>query len=272
MSFLEITKIEKTYQHVKRYRQVLGILFEYGFGDLVDSLNVEKYLEIGLQIVSREPREKVKSLTTAERFRKALEDLGPGFIKLGQILSTRQDVLPADFVRELHHLQDKVPPFSMEKVKTVFEEDFESNIENMFSEFCETPIAAASIGQVHQARTKSGELVAVKVQRPEARQIIKIDLEIMFSLASLIEKHIDEVRPHRPSKIVTEFAESISRELDFNLEAASIERFASQFNHTETIYVPKVFHEQTSSRVLTMEFIEGIKISEKDKLIDDVRK
>jgi ubiquinone biosynthesis protein len=266
LGLLKIAKIEKTYRHVKRYRQVLGVLFEYGFGDLVDALNIEHYLEIGLQLVTREPQEKIEHLSQAERFREALEKLGPTFIKLGQILANRQDLMPADFIKELGYLHDRVPAFSVAEARQLIEEEFEAPVDSLFMEFGAIPIAAASIGQVHSATLSNGQLVAVKVQRPDIRDIISVDLEIMYTLAGMLEEHVDELKMFYPTQVINEFAEAISHELDYNLEAASIERFSRQFADEEFIYVPKVFYDTTSSRVLTMEYIDGIKISELEVL------
>ncbi|MGM0599966.1 MAG: ABC1 kinase family protein [Candidatus Rifleibacteriota bacterium] len=266
MSLLEIANIKKTYRHINRYRHVLGILFEYGFGDLVEALNIERYVEIGLQLVSKKPRERIINLSQAERFREALEKLGPTFIKLGQILSTRRDLLPDDFIKELQRLHDKVPPFPYAEAKKLIEEEFGFPLEKLFAEFDDVPIAAASIAQVHFAKLTSGKHVAVKVQRPDIRKIIKVDIEIMISLAELLEEHIEGFKFFKPTQIINEFADSISRELNFNLEGANIERFGRQFKKEKTVYVPQVFHELTSDKVLTLEYIDGIKISDLDKL------
>jgi ubiquinone biosynthesis protein len=258
--------IGRTYRHVQRYRKILTVLFKYGFGDLVDSLNVEQYLEIGLQMVSRKKREKIEKLTKAARMRIALEELGPTFIKLGQILSTRPDFLPVEFIEELEKLQDDVPPFSGVQAKLIIESELGRPIEDLFEHFEEHPLASASLGQVHQARFADGEMVAVKVQRPDIRKTVDVDLEILLHMATLMENHLEGWEIHRPTRIVEEFSNSLEKELDYNVEAAHMETFARNFASDPTVYVPKVFHEATTKRVLCMEYIDGIKASDVERL------
>ena len=262
LSIRKIGVIGRTYRHLQRYRQILTVLFKYGFGDLVDILKIEQYLEIGLQMISRKRREEVERLTRAERVRMALEELGPTFIKLGQVLSTRPDLIPVEFIEELSKLQDHVPPFAYAEVAQIIESELGAAPGDIFLRFEETPLAAASIGQVHRAQLKDGEEVAVKVQRPGIRKIIEVDLEIMLHLASLMERHLEEFQVSRPARIVEEFARTLEKEIDYTIEASHIERFSRQFIDDETVYVPKVFREATTGRVLTMEYIDGIKASE----------
>ena len=266
MATFRINRIEKTYRHVKRYRQILSVLFKYGFGDLVDVMNIEQYVEVGLKLVSRKRRVKLESLSRAVRVRKALEELGPAFIKLGQILSTRPDLLSVDFMQELPKLQDDVPPFPFTDVRDILENEFGKPLDQIFSQFEEHPLAAASIGQVHRARTLDGEEVVVKVQRPDIRRIIEVDLEIMMHLADLAEKHIEGWDVQRPTRIVTEFARTIEKELDYTMESTNMLRFARQFDDDPDIYIPRVHREISSNRVLTMEYIDGVKASDINRL------
>ncbi|MCK4389775.1 MAG: AarF/ABC1/UbiB kinase family protein [Desulfobacterales bacterium] len=262
LSIRKIGVIGRTYRHLQRYRQILTVLFKYGFGDLVDILKIEQYLEIGLQMISRKRREQVERLTRSERVRMALEELGPTFIKLGQVLSTRPDLIPVEFVEELSKLQDDVPPFPYAEVEQIIESELGMPPGDIFQHFEETPLAAASIGQVHRAQLKDGEEVVVKVQRPRIHRTIEVDLEIMLHLASLMERHLEEFQVSRPARIVEEFARTLEKEIDYTIEASHIERFSRQFIDDETVYVPKVFREATTGRVLTMEYIDGIKASE----------
>lgn len=266
LSIRKIGVIGRTYRHLNRYRQILTVLFKYGFGDLVDVLKIEQYLEIGLQMISRKRREQVDRLTRSERVRMALEELGPTFVKLGQMLSTRPDLIAVEFIEELSKLQDRVPPFSYAEVSQIIESDLGGLPENIFEHFEESPLAAASIGQVHRARLKDGEEVVVKVQRPGIRKIIEVDLEIMLHLASLMERHLEEFQVNRPARIVEEFARTLEKEIDYTIEASHIERFNRQFIDDATVYVPKVFRETTTERVLTMEYIEGVKASEIERI------
>ena len=262
LSIRKIGVIGRTYRHLNRYRQILAVLFRYGFGDIIELLKIEQYIEIGLQMISRKRRERVEKLTRAERMRMAFEELGPTYVKLGQVLSTRPDLIPVDLTQELSKLQDEVPPFPFSDAKKIIESELGLLSEDIFESLDEIPIASASIGQVHRARLKDGEDVAIKVQRPGIRKTIEVDLEIMLHLATLMERHVEEISLHRPVKIVEEFARTLEKEIDYTIEASNMERIGRQFLNDSTIYIPKVFRDLTTSHVLTMEYIEGIKVSE----------
>jgi ubiquinone biosynthesis protein len=266
LSIRKIGIIGRAYRHLNRYRHILTVLFKYGFGDLVDILKIEQYLEIGLQMISRKRREQVEKLSRAERVRMVMEELGPTFVKLGQILSTRPDLISVEFIQELSKLQDNVPPFPYTEARQIIESELGRPLEDIFQHFEDTPLAAASIGQVHKAQLKDGEEVVVKVQRPGIRKTIEVDLEIMLHLASLMERHLEELQAHRPVRIVQEFARTLEKEIDYTIEASHIERFARQSMDDPTVYVPKVFRDTTTERVLTMEYIDGIKASEIDSI------
>ncbi len=266
LSIRKIGVIGRTYRHLNRYRQILAVLFKYGFGDLLELLKIDQYIEVGLQMISRNRGARVEPLTRPQRLRMAFEELGPTYIKLGQILSTRPDLIPMDFIQELSKLQDDVPAFPFKEVCKVVKSEFGRPPEELFDSLEETPQASASIGQVHRAILKDGESVAVKFQRPGIRKIIEVDLEIMLHLATLAEHHIEELALHRPVKIVDEFARTLEKEIDYKIEATNMERCARQFLDDPNVYIPKVYREVTSSRVLTAEFVEGIKISDIDGL------
>ena len=266
LSIRKIGIIGRAYRHLNRYRHILTVLFKYGFGDLVDILKIEQYLEIGLQMISRKRREQVEKLSRAERVRMVMEELGPTFVKLGQILSTRPDLISVEFIQELSKLQDNVPSFPYSEARQIIKFELGRPVEDIFQHFEDTPLAAASIGQVHKAQLKDGEEVVVKVQRPGIRKTIEVDLEIMLHLASLMERHLEELQVHRPVRIVQEFARTLGKEIDYTIEASHIERFARQSVDDPTVYVPKVFRDTTTERVLTMEYIDGIKASEIDSI------
>ena len=266
LSIRKIGVIGRTYRHLNRYRQILAILFKYGFGDLLERLKIDQYIEAGIQAISRKRTERVAKLTRPQRLRMAFEELGPTYIKLGQVLSTRPDLVPVDIVKELEKLQDEVPPFSFEEVKAAIEAQFGKPSEELFTELEEKPLASASIGQVHKARLKDDEAVAVKIQRPGIQKIIEVDLEIMLHLATLAERHIKEFEIHRPIKIVEEFARTLEKEIDYNIEASHMERIARQFLDHPYVCIPVVFREFTTSQVLTTELVDGIKISKIERL------
>ena len=265
LSLKDFDVVGRTYRNINRYRQILAILFKYGFGNIIDTLNIDQYLETGLKMISRKKKERVERLTQPERVRLLFEELGPTFIKFGQILSTRTDLVPLPFIFELEKLQDNVPRISSSVVQTTLSKEFKDG-EYPFVSMEEEPIASASIGQVHLARLKDGKKVAVKIRRPGIRKQIKVDLEIMHHLATLMERHIADLSFFRPVKIVEEFAETLEKEMDYTLEASNMERVARQFLFEPAVHIPKVYLDKTTETVLTMEYIQGIKISDIDAL------
>lgn len=258
-SIRKLGAIGRTYRHLNRYHRILRVLFKYGFDDLVDRLHIDQYLESGLQMINRKPREQVQRLSRPERLRMVMEELGPTFVKLGQLLSTRPDFIPSEYLTELAKLQDEVPPFSYQYVIEIFKEEMGKKPEDLFSYFDRTPLAAASIGQVHRARLTDNSEVVVKVQRPDIENIIAVDLEILAHIAGLMEEHLEEVQGHRPTAIVHEFARSLSREIDFSIELTNIQRFDRQFTGNPDIHVPGVYPRLSSERILVLEYIDGIK-------------
>lgn len=261
-----IPRIDKGYRNLKRYRQIVGILIKYGFAEAVDRMNLAAYLQIGRRIFKRGAPD-VKRLSYAERIRLALGELGPTFIKLGQMLSTRSLLLPAELLTELSKLQDEVPPVPLEKLEPYLIKEFGMPVSERFSEFQQEATASASIAQVHRATTLDGHQVVVKIQRPEVARLIATDLDILADLARLMARYIPESEPFDPQGIVRELRQNTKRELDFINEGRNIEVFAKNFAGFGDVYVPQVFWDYTSEKVLTTEFIDGIKISETDKLL-----
>ena len=266
ISIRKIGVLGRTYRNLNRYRQILAVLLKYGFDDIVELLKIDQYIEIGLQMISRKRSVRADRHSRARRVRMAIEELGPTYIKLGQILSTRPDLVPLDFIHELARLQDKVVSFSIAEVRRIVHDSTGKFIDDIFVDFDSEPLASASIGQVHRARLHEGDEVAVKIQRPGIHKIVEVDLEIMLHLATLAERHIEELALHRPVKIVEEFARSIEKEMDYTLEATSMERVARAFLSDATVYIPKVYREYTTERVLTTEFIDGVKVSALEQL------
>lgn len=256
----------RTYRHAQRYRQILGVLLKHGYYDVLKNLKLDGVLEGGLRRL-RGPAP-FQSLSRAERFRCVLEELGPTFVKAGQLLSTRPDLLPVDVLDELARLQDHVPSMPFAQVREILEEELGEPLEELFAAVEEEPLAAASIGQVHRARTVSGREVVVKVQRPGLRRTIRVDLEIMGNLAHLVERRVEGWEHHRPSRVVEELGVSLEKELDYRLEAAHQERFAKQFDGDERVRVPQVHRELTTRAVLTMDYLEGVKISDLEGIRD----
>ena len=166
MHIKKIGIISRTYHHIERYHQILAVLFKYGFGDIIDSLHIGHYINIVLPKSIQKQQETVKEYALPERVRMAIEELGPTFIKMGQFLSTRPDLIPMEFITQFEKLQDHVPPFPFADVKNIIEIELKAPLDTNFYEFNKTPVAAASIGQVHRATLINGEDVAVKIQRP----------------------------------------------------------------------------------------------------------
>lgn len=233
---------------------------------MISQLHLDKYLGLGKKVFTGTSKEKVETLTRPERIRLVLEELGPTFIKFGQLLSNRPDLVPAQYLFELEKLQDKVPPFSSEKAIEMVEKELGKPLKYIFKNFEREPLASGSIAQVHKAVLLSGIDVGVKIQRPHIRNKVETDLEIMHQLAVLIEKYNEEAALFQPVKMVREFERNIKKEMNFRLEASHMERFASNFKDDKRIYVPRAYREFSTDRILTMEYIKGIKVSEVEKL------
>lgn len=235
---------------------------KHGFGLLMDQLGILHYLKTKKGISNTGIKTESSRLSTGERLRLSLEELGPTFVKLGQILSTRSDIFPSDIVEELKKLQDSVPSIPFSEVRAVIEEEFEDNLENVYKEFDEKPVAAASISQVHRARLVSGKSVAVKVQRPGIEKSIYQDLSILKDLAGFVDHHTQYGNYYDFSGMVQEFENTIRNELDFTREGENIEAFKRNFAKDEGIEVPGVKWIYTTKRILTMEYIEGIRVDD----------
>ena len=261
LSIRKIGVISRTYRHLNRYRHILAVLLKHGFGGVVESLKIDQYLEVGLQLISKKRTPREEPLTRPQRLRMALEELGPTYIKLGQVLSTRPDLIPVEFTDELSKLQDSVPPFPFADAEIIIQRELGAPSSDVFDHIDIEPAASASIGQVHRARLKNGEEAAVKIQRPGIRAVIEVDLEIMLHLATLAERHVEELALHKPVTIVEEFARTLEKEIDFRIEAANIDRIAQGFLNDPTVYIPAVFREFSAAGILTTEYVEGIKIS-----------
>lgn len=255
------TKFKKRYKNIKRLQQIITILIKYGFDYFIKQLNLANLIFKGSKILKLKTP-KMAELPLPIRVRLALEELGPTFIKLGQILSTRPDLIPAQYIKELQKLQDEVPPFEYAQVGQLIKKELGADVAEIFKSFEQKTFAAASLGQVHHAILEDdNKVVVVKVQRPNIEKIIETDLDILFHLARLTERHIPASRLYDPVGIVEEFARVIRSELDYGTEGRNAEKFRKNFQDDETIYTPKIYWEFSSKRILTMEFIQGIKIN-----------
>ncbi len=261
--------LKQNYKNLKRAKEILLILSKYGLGYVFNLPAVNKYFKFGKNLFTKKAEKTgIKNSTLPERVRMACEELGPAFVKLGQILSTRPDLISREFIEEFSKLQDDVPPFSFSKVKEAFQSDFGVPIDELFIEFDEKPIASASLSQVHKAKLQNGEVVAVKVQRPNIKELIKADISILFDLVKFIEKRLVNGNIYQPTEIVKEFARTIKQELDFVSEGHNIDKFRTNFKYSDTVYIPKVYWQLTTPKILTMEYIRGIKIFDIDDTHD----
>ena len=245
-----------TVRDLERLRQIAGVLAVHGFGEVVDRTGLGT-------LVSGRKRTDGGRMPAGIRLRKVLEDLGPSFVKLGQIISTRPDLIPQDILVELKKLQDEVAPEPFEAIRVQVEQELGCPLSEVYEAFDEIPLASASIAQVHRARLRRGDAnvdVAVKVQRPGVQAVMARDLELLHWLAKAIVRSMPESHLYRPVSLVEEFDRSVTAELDFSLEADNHERFAIHFAHNRNAKFPKVYREASAKRVLTLEYLEGRKV------------
>ncbi|MBZ4334470.1 ABC1 kinase family protein [Corallococcus coralloides] len=246
-------------QDLNRIRQIALIAARHGFGEVTERAGVWRML--GGRKEKVEVSEEARRESTARRFRLFLAELGPTFIKLGQVLSTRADLLPAEFVDELATLQDDVEAIPLEQVHAQIRDALGKDVQELFAQVDPEPLAAASIAQVHRAVTLDGEEVVIKVQRPGIAQRIDADLGVLRSLARLLEAVVEETGIYSPSGIVDEFDRAIHEELDFINEATNIRAFLENHKDRPYLKIPRVHAALSSRTVLTMEFIRGEKIN-----------
>lgn len=263
---LKFSRINRNIRSIRRYRTILSVLIKYGFGHIVEQLNINYYLELGRKMVNLGHPREMDRLSQPERLRLAMAELGPTFIKLGQILSTRPDLIPREYVEEFGKLQDQAPFVPLAQIKAQIEDDFACSVEQLFLDFSPTPLAAASIAQVHRAQLRTGEEVVIKVRRPGIRELLETDLDILMGLAYLIERHLPSNEVYEPTTIVKEARRTLLREIDFTREGHTIDRFSANFSGDPTVVIPKIFWDHSSERVLTMEYIAGIKVSDIEQL------
>lgn len=243
--------------YVNRYRQIVHVMAKNGLGHFVDQMGLGSML----------PRTKRKDITTARpkksmavTYRTILEELGPTFIKFGQILSTRPDIISAEYVYEFSKLQDSVKPLPYDVIREQIEKELDAPLEDVFEYIKETPLASASIGQVHRGQLKDGTDVAVKVQKPDIERIVRLDLEIMRNLAHRVGSLAAQRSPYEPEEIVEEFSKAIRKELDYTLEASNAEKFYQEFKNEPSVRIPRIYRSHSTKRLLVMEFIAGRKV------------
>lgn len=248
---------------IGRFRDIVAVLAKNGFGQVVDLLELEERRVIRSLVRSQSAPD--QALTTPERLAKALEELGPTFIKLGQILATRPDLLPEGWTASLTRLQSQVAPEPVERITAVIEHELGRSVDELFASFDPEPVAAASIAQVHHATLEDGTEVAVKVIRPEIRRTIDSDIDILYMLAALAGR-LPEARPFNPRGIVSEMDRAIHRELDLSNELVNVQRFRENFEDLEWVQVPRPYPELSSRSVLTMDFVRGARFTDYEEV------
>lgn len=250
---------------LRRYREVVEVLARHGFGALLHELRLDQGLDLPRRIFRRPPAD-AEALTPAIRLRLALEELGPTFIKLGQVLSTRPDIMPPAYIQELAKLQDRAPPVAWETIRDSIESELGMPIEAAFSDFEPKPLGSASLGQVHAARRKDGSSVVVKVLRPGVLREVERDVDVLFNLAGLIQPRVRDYLFVDLTEVTEEFATALRAELNYLTEARNADRYRKNFARRRYVLVPRVYWDQTTRRVLVMERVQGIKIDDVEAL------
>ena len=254
----------KRIRHIHRYQEIINAFLRNGFSYVVRDLGLIEMFSIKKKWASEEEDAQTRSL--GEKIRRFLEDLGSSFIKLGQIASTRPDLLPADIIKELEKLQDAVQPFSFAQVQEIVESELGNTLQHVFNQFDEEPLAAGSIGQVHYAVLHNERPVAVKVQRPNLQSIIETDLEIITDLSRMAENRFAWARKYQLVDIVGELSKTLRKELDYESEGRAAEKIARHFHEDKHVVIPNVYWEYTTKKVLTTDFIDGVKLNDIERL------
>lgn len=262
-----ILNIARTYRNIERLSHILAALARHGFGELVDRMHLSQHIR-GIRREPPAPEEAhlTREEAMARRLRLVLEELGPTFVKLGQMLSQRPDLLPPAFLKELGKLREHVKPFPFEELRRIVEHELRGKLEEVFPSFEAQPLASGSIAQVHGAVTHENRRVVVKVKRPGIDRIIATDIDLMMQLAHIVERHVPELAVIRPVMIVEEFAKGIREELDLINEASLTQRFAGQFEDEDAVLVPGVDWDHTTGSVLALERIEGVSLARLDEI------
>jgi len=260
----QVSPLTRKFLYLQRYIEILNIVSTYGWGsDLVAKLDFKSLF--GERFKFAKELDAISKLSEGERIRRAIEELGPTFVKFGQMLSTRPDLISQELIEELQKLQDNVPTYPTEDATRLIEKELGGSIDTLFKEFPDSPFAAASMAQVYKAVLPDGAEVAVKVQRPSIDKTIEIDLQILQDYARRTKKRSQEELGIDPETLVSEFARAIRKELNFKIEAGNVAHFDSDYPDEPTLHVLKVYKEYSTEKVLTMELIGGVKITDSTK-------
>ncbi len=267
------TSITNRIKHVQRYVQVLEVLARHGFDDISEKLGLYTLIDRSLAAVGSVPKHAHDHIPLPERLRKVMEDLGPTYVKLGQVLSTRSDLVPEEWAEEFKKLQNNVPGVEYSVIQKQLEEEFPGKLKRLFTSIQKKPLAAGSMAQVHRARLRDGTRIVLKVLRPGIREVTTVDMEILHSLAQLVEAHFANLG-YSPTEVVNEFAKELKREVDLVYEGRSTERLGLLFEGDPEVVFPKVYWEATTRNVLAMDEIHGIVLANlaPDELSPQVRR
>lgn len=253
-------------KYINRYREIAMQFSKSGLGFIIEEIGLDRVLSLPKRILLRQQNDEYLEKTYAERIRIFIEEMGTTFIKLGQIASTRADLLPPDLINELEKLQSHVSPFSASDARALIEESLEADIDDIFMIFDDVPVGSASIGQVHRAMLHTGEDVAVKVQRPNIEKTVRTDLEILRHLALLAEANLEWARNYQVTDMIDEFSDALINELDYTIEARNVERIGKTHRNDKKVKIPEIYWDYSSKNVMVMDFIKGTPVNQLKKL------
>lgn len=253
-------------KYINRYREIAMQFSKSGLGFIIEEIGLDRVLSLPKRILLRQQNDEYLEKTYAERIRIFIEEMGTTFIKLGQIASTRADLLPPDLINELEKLQSHVSPFPASDARALIEESLEADIDDIFMIFDDVPVGSASIGQVHRAMLHTGEDVAVKVQRPNIEKTVRTDLEILRHLALLAEANLEWARNYQVTDMIDEFSDALINELDYTIEARNVERIGKTHRNDKKIKIPEIYWDYSSKNVMVMDFIKGTPVNQLKKL------
>lgn len=251
-------------RHSKRYQQIINTFIKNGLSHLLYRIGITGNKKVLPDDEHKDINENLMNL--GAKLRVSLQELGPTFIKLGQIASARRDIVPEEIGKELEKLQDDVQGFSMEEVEEIFHDEFGKTTGEMLDDFITEPLATASIGQVHRAYLPTGEEVAIKIQRPNIKETMETDLDILFHIARLIQNKTQWGKTYRILDVIEDFSTSLRNELDYIVEGRNADRINKQFVEKDSIHIPVIYWDYTTQKILTMEMVHGIKVNQIEQL------
>jgi ubiquinone biosynthesis protein len=254
---MKIYSIYLTYKNIKRLKEIVGVFIKHGFSHFFENTEIRSFIPLSKRYSKIKVEEKVEV-----RFRKVLEELGPIFIKFGQMFSRRYDILPENFLKELSILEDKVTPIPASKIMEILKREYGDRFDKIFDEIIEEPLASASIAQVHRAILKDGQEVVLKIKRPEINQMVEDDIRVIHLLVKILEEYFPELRKFSLQRVVNEFSKTIKRELNFYNEVQNLEKLRKVFSDVEIVLIPKLYKELCIEQVLVFEYVKSKKITE----------